>query len=307
MATEYFNRDLVVRTARASLNAYYLGIQKAASATSSVVINDTGVFDMPSPMSPYSNLNRYDLSGSGIASRHSSGYTCAHMTMSSQNDTRSLRLSISVMDSQRLRSVMGIDHGDYMASTISETHQSLIIHDYTKTKVIVDKLQVYTKIASVAGVSGTSAILVTGATAHHVGGSNNEKEYMSFIAARVCNYDREFPELVNASTSYYTPNGIAVFDANGNIHQLHADDDGNNGSSLTSGFSDDIISANSGLTAVSCMIDVGGKAHWLGWKNGIYKIFQGPSPINGVLGERLTIKGHKFVCLANGPFYARLT
>ena len=86
---------------------------------------------------------------------------------------------------------------------------------------------------------------------------------------------------------------------------------GDNGTPLSSKVStsmpEDAIAGNNGLLAVSCMATLDGNAAWLGYKNGIYKLYQGPTPLNGMPGERMTIKGHEFVCLAYGPFYARLS
>ena len=86
---------------------------------------------------------------------------------------------------------------------------------------------------------------------------------------------------------------------------------GNNGMPLSSKVStsipEDAIAGNNGLLAVSCMATLDGNAAWLGCKNGIYKLYQGPTPLVGMPGETITIKGHEFVCLAYGPFYARLS
>lgn len=65
--------------------------------------------------------------------------------------------------------------------------------------------------------------------------------------------------------------------------------------------------SNDGVCAVSCMCMANGNAAWLSHKNGIYKLYQGPNPLNGMPGEKITIKGHEFVCLAYGPFYARMS
>lgn len=65
--------------------------------------------------------------------------------------------------------------------------------------------------------------------------------------------------------------------------------------------------SNDGVCAVSCMCMADGNAAWLSHKNGIYKFYQGPTPLNGMPGEKITIKGYKFVCVAYGPFYARLS
>ena len=65
--------------------------------------------------------------------------------------------------------------------------------------------------------------------------------------------------------------------------------------------------SNDGVCAVSCMCMADGNAAWLSHKNGIYKLYQGPTPLNGMPGEKITIKGHEFVCPAYGPFYARMS
>ena len=70
---------------------------------------------------------------------------------------------------------------------------------------------------------------------------------------------------------------------------------------------DSAMVSNDGICAVSCMCMADGNAAWLSHKNGIYKLYQGATPLKGMPGERMTIKGHEFVCLAYGPFYARLS
>ena len=65
--------------------------------------------------------------------------------------------------------------------------------------------------------------------------------------------------------------------------------------------------SNDGICAVSCMCIADGNAAWLSHKNGIYKLYQGPKPLYGMPGEKITIKGHEFVCVAYGPFYARMS
>lgn len=70
---------------------------------------------------------------------------------------------------------------------------------------------------------------------------------------------------------------------------------------------DSAMVGNDGICAVSCMCMADGNAAWLSHKNGIYKIYQGPKPLYGMPGDKITIKGHEFVCLAYGPFYARMS
>ena len=70
---------------------------------------------------------------------------------------------------------------------------------------------------------------------------------------------------------------------------------------------DSAMVSNDGICAVSCMCMADGNAAWLSHKNGIYKLYQGATPLKGMPGETITIKGHEFVCLAYGPFYARMS
>ena len=70
---------------------------------------------------------------------------------------------------------------------------------------------------------------------------------------------------------------------------------------------DSAMVSNDGICAVSCMCMADGNAAWLSHKNGICKLYQGPTPLKGMPGEKITIKGHEFVCLAYGPFYARMS
>ena len=65
--------------------------------------------------------------------------------------------------------------------------------------------------------------------------------------------------------------------------------------------------SNDGICAVSCMCMADGNAAWLSHKNGIYKLYQRATPLKGMPGEKITIKGHEFVCVAYGPFYARMS
>lgn len=78
-------------------------------------------------------------------------------------------------------------------------------------------------------------------------------------------------------------------------------------SELSLAMSDSVLESNTGILAVACMVSGDGYARWVGYKNGVYKVYQGSKPLYGMPGERMTIKGHEFVCLAYGPFYARLS
>lgn len=103
-------------------------------------------------------------------------------------------------------------------------------------------------------------------------------------------------------------NSSLVFSGDGSkLYALLGDNGVPLSSKVSTSMPEDAIAGNNGLLAVSCMATLDGNAAWLSHKNGIYKLYQGPTPLNGMPGERMTIKGHEFVCLAYGPFYARLS
>ena len=103
-------------------------------------------------------------------------------------------------------------------------------------------------------------------------------------------------------------NSSLVFSGDGSkLYALLGDNGRPLSSKVSTSMPEDAIAGNGGLLAVSCMATLDGKAAWLGYKNGIYKIYQGPKPLYGMPGEKVTIKSHEFVCLAYGPFYARMS
>ena len=130
---------------------------------------------------------------------------------------------------------------------------------------------------------------------------------VSFIIARAVPISGT--GFINVEQTGGSTNGSFIYTTDGSVIDCIA---GDNISSLSSGtisqaIPDDAMVSNDGLAAVSCMASGDGEARWLGYKNGIYKIYQGPTPHYGMPGERVTIKGHEFVCIVYGPFYARLS
>lgn len=130
---------------------------------------------------------------------------------------------------------------------------------------------------------------------------------VSFIIARAIPISGT--GFINVEQAGGSTNGSFIFTTDGSVIDCIS---GDNISSLSSGtisqaIPDDAMVSNDGLAAVSCMASGNGEARWLGYKNGIYKIYQGPTPHYGMPGERVTIKGHEFVCIVYGPFYARLS
>lgn len=78
-------------------------------------------------------------------------------------------------------------------------------------------------------------------------------------------------------------------------------------SSIHQAFDDTILSSNSGVAAVSCMVTTDGTAKWLAYKNCVYRLYQGNTPLLGSPNERVVIKGHEFVCPAYGSYYVRIS
>ena len=129
----------------------------------------------------------------------------------------------------------------------------------------------------------------------------------SFIMARAVPISGN--GFINVEESGGSTNGSFIFRSDGSIINCIK---GTNIITVSSGtisqaIPESAMVSNDGLAAVSCMASGDGEARWLGYKNGIYKIYQGPKPHYGMPGERVTIKGHEFVCIVYGPFYARLS
>ena len=129
----------------------------------------------------------------------------------------------------------------------------------------------------------------------------------SFIMARAVPISGN--GFINVEESGGSTNGSFIFRSDGSIINCIK---GTNITTVSSSIISQAIPesamvSNDGLAAVSCMASGDGEARWLGYKNGIYKIYQGPTPHYGMPGERVTMKGHEFVCIVYGPFYARLS
>lgn len=144
--------------------------------------------------------------------------------------------------------------------------------------------------------------------------------YSSWLFAPLVDVGDEtgYPNISNNGYPYIT-NSTIVFDDTGTcFHALpHSSDPPHNlvpgtnvtgvGNNISTAMPDSVFESNTGILAVACMVSGDGHAHWVGYKNGVYKVYQGSKPFYGMPGERMTIKKHEFVCLSYGPFYARLS
>lgn len=115
--------------------------------------------------------------------------------------------------------------------------------------------------------------------------------------------------MVGSGFAESTSNGSILFTHDGIIRSTIQGDNASSVSSATisQAIPEEAIVSNDSILAVSCMAEAEGQAHWLGYKNGIYKLYQGTKPLNGLPGERVVVKGHDFVCPAYGPYYARMS
>lgn len=170
-------------------------------------------------------------------------------------------------------------------------------------------------------------VYATGFTFYSAGNKNNDirlpnlstltsiddnNSTKNIIICRLIPFEEDYPSLIWHSSygEYHCYQPSIVFNGlTGQIYYVLYDSE--SPVTLVSGISqaipDAALCSNDGIMAVSMLAKTSKGAYWLGYKNGIYKLYQGATPLNGMPGERMTIKGHEFVCLAYGPFYARLS
>lgn len=140
--------------------------------------------------------------------------------------------------------------------------------------------------------------------------SDDDNSTKSIIICRLIPLKNDYPLISKDSNGYYCNAPSVVF--NGLTEQIyHVMHDSESEVTSVFGLSQAIpekaLCSNDGIIAVSMLAKTAKGAYRLGYKNGIYKVYQGSKPLYGMPGERMTIKGHEFVCLAYGPFYARLS
>lgn len=174
--------------------------------------------------------------------------------------------------------------------------------------------------AAGGGVRNAECVYVTGISAimQYLDGT---KQHQTVIFARLPPVGKDYPVisitdvgivggLPASSTNAYSKDGSVIFYDDGTVESACITGtslSGVSASELSLAMSGSVLGSNTGIMAVACMVSGDGYARWVGYKNGIYKVYQGSEPLYGMPGERMTIKGHEFVCLAYGPFYARLS
>lgn len=158
----------------------------------------------------------------------------------------------------------------------------------------------------------TEYVYATGLSAIAFAEDGSIKGHETMILARAAPTDGTgYPTLgkVYGITGTYCTDASVVFSDTGKVLGILESEDAAavTSTNISTSFPEEALSANDGIIAVSCMAGVDGKARWMGYKNGIYKLYHGTKPLYGMPGESVTIKGHKFRCLAYSPFYARMS
>lgn len=142
--------------------------------------------------------------------------------------------------------------------------------------------------------------------------TDDDNSTKNIIICRLIPFAEDYPFLTYTTnpTTYvcYAPS-IVFNGLTGQIYYVLCDSE--SPVTLVSGISqaipEAVLCSNDGIMAVSMLAKTSKGAYWLGYKNGIYKLYQGATPLKGMPGEKITIKGHEFVCVAYGPFYARMS
>lgn len=174
-------------------------------------------------------------------------------------------------------------------------------------KVEVLKTGIY--LLPTGGSERYDQIYAMGFTAMMRSASGNLIGYASWLFARMVDMEGDGHPVVDTSDYPYITNSSIMFDDVGDVASIIIP--GKNaataGDIISTAMPDSVLESNTGILAVACMVSGDSYARWVGYKNGVYKLYQGSKPLYGTPGERVTIKGHEFVCLAYGPFYARLS
>ena len=140
------------------------------------------------------------------------------------------------------------------------------------------------------------------------GNTTRNPDVFTFYAVRACQLKDDYIT-GDKSTKGPLDHGAVVFNSSGAIYS-NICLAGNPGAGFTGAINDafpiEALVSNTGVVAVNCVCMADGVAHWLGWKNGLYKLYNGSAPMAGVPNEKVTIKGHDFVSLGYGPYYMRI-
>lgn len=206
----------------------------------------------------------------------------------------------------RLGMGRGITYNSNGFANGSEIYSDLSYREANKCSISVYKTEVaYQK-------TNAEYVYITGLSAISFAEDGSIDAHGTMILARAAPIDGTgYPTLGSVSdiTGTYCTDASVVFSDTGKVLGILESEDAAavTSTSISISFPEEALSANDGIIAVSCMAGVDGKARWMGYKNGIYKLYHGTKPLYGMPGESVTIKGHEFRCLAYSPFYARMS
>ena len=278
----------------------------------SVTNNDSGVFVVTANTSNtgFGPLNyRVSASNGVVASTITGIGSYSGINMCTKHDSKEYWAFGVCLDREKLWLALwkGIHTGNCMYTNITIKPESYI--PYTsdqKLSVSVYKTEVAYQNSPLEYVYTTGLSLIAFTEDGSISG------YSTTILARAVPTDGTgYPTLgaLSGITGTYCTDASVVFSDTGKVLGIleSNDDAAVTSTNISTSFPEEALSANDGIMAVSCMAAVDGKARWMGYKNGIYKLYHGTKPLYGMPGENVTIKGHEFRCLAYSPFYARMS
>lgn len=287
--------------------SYKKGMAFSSIPTGNGANDDSGVFVVSG--SAYNafgpSMDRKNASNANVCGTYCSYGGINMCTINNSSKYWSVGL-VLYSDSVRLGMGRGMTFNSNGFANGSEIYSDLSYRAANKCSISVYKTEVaYQK-------SDAEYVYTTGLSAISFAEDGSMDSYATMILARAAPTDGTgYPTLgsVSGITGTYCTDASVVFSDTGEVLGILESKDAAavTSTSISTSFPEEALSANDGIIAVSCMAGVDGKARWMGYKNGIYKLYHGTKPLYGMPGESVTIKGHEFRCLAYSPFYARMS
>ena len=271
--------------------------------------DDSGVFVVPSQSSIVAfgpSMNIRNASNSYVCGTRCSYGGINMCTLNNNTKNWSIGLYLRNSDFTCLGMFQNFPYNSSGASNAVKIYSGLHYYPANNCSISVYKTEVaYQK-------TNAEYVYITGLSAISFAEDGSIDAYGTMILARAAPTDGTgYPTLgaVSAITGTYCTDASVVFSDTGKVLGILESEDAAavTSTNISTSFPEEALSANDGIIAVSCMAGVDGKARWMGYKNGIYKLYHGAKPLYGMPGESVTIKGHEFRCLAYSPFYARMS
>lgn len=274
--------------------------------------NDSGVFVVTANSSTtgFGPLNyRVSASNGFVASMSTNIGSYSGINMCTKNDSEEYWTFGVCLKREKL--LLALWRGVYTVSCMDtnitiKPESSIPYTSDQKLSVSVYKTEVaYQK-------SATEYVYTTGLSLIAFAEDGSISGHETMILARAAPTDGTgYPTLgpILGTTGTYCTDASVVFSDTGKVLGILESNDAAavTSANISTSFPEEALSANDGIIAVSCMAGVDGKARWMGYNNGIYKLYHGTKPLYGMPGESVTIKEHEFRCLAYSPFYARMS